>query len=145
MLNNLLKRGFPHLLTFFINLNYIVSNVTRRHAYCILIYYICTICNHNLNCYVQMILWLFCRFITAHYWIFNFKRWAFLQFTYSLTWPCYQGLDLLCRQDELAYRYCSLWQYGLWSFQTGVTKLERFLPQNAHKYLKDFFEVWELD
>ena len=25
-----------------------------------------------------------------------------------------------------------LWQYGLWSFQTGGTKLERFLPKNQH-------------
>ena len=25
-----------------------------------------------------------------------------------------------------------LWQYGLWSFQTGDTKLERFLPKNQH-------------
>ena len=27
-----------------------------------------------------------------------------------------------------------LWQYGLWSFQTGGTKLERFLPKNQHTY-----------
>ena len=26
--------------------------------------------------------------------------------------------------------YCVVWQYGLWSFQTGDTKLERFLPKN---------------
>ena len=26
----------------------------------------------------------------------------------------------------------SLWQYGLWSFQAGGTKLERFLPKNQH-------------
>ena len=25
-----------------------------------------------------------------------------------------------------------LWQYGLWSFQSGDTKLERFLPKNQH-------------
>ena len=24
----------------------------------------------------------------------------------------------------------TLWQYGLWSFQTGGTKLDRFLPKN---------------
>ena len=32
-----------------------------------------------------------------------------------------------------------LWQYGLWSFQTGGTKFERFLPKNQHtqrKFLK---------
>ena len=26
----------------------------------------------------------------------------------------------------------ALWQYGLWSFQTGVTKLDRFSPKNQH-------------
>ena len=26
----------------------------------------------------------------------------------------------------------SLWQYRLWSFQSGGTKLERFLPKNQH-------------
>ena len=26
----------------------------------------------------------------------------------------------------------TLWQYGLWSFQTGGTKLERFLHKNQH-------------
>ena len=25
-----------------------------------------------------------------------------------------------------------VWQYGLWSFQTGGTKLERLLPRNQH-------------
>ena len=36
-----------------------------------------------------------------------------------------------------------LWQYRLWSFQTGGTKLERFLHKNQHtqrKLLK--FEFW---
>ena len=28
-----------------------------------------------------------------------------------------------------------LWQYGLWSFQTRGTKLERFLPKNQHSIL----------
>ena len=27
---------------------------------------------------------------------------------------------------------CLLWQYGLWSFQTGGTKLEKFLPKNQY-------------
>ena len=37
----------------------------------------------------------------------------------------------------------TLWQYGLWSFQTEGTKLERFLPKNQHiqrKFLN--FENW---
>ena len=36
-----------------------------------------------------------------------------------------------------------LWQYGLWSFQTGDTKLERFLPNNQHTQRKLLnFEFW---
>jgi hypothetical protein len=37
----------------------------------------------------------------------------------------------------------SLWQYGLWSFQTGGTKLERFLPKNQYTQRKLLnFENW---
>ena len=36
-----------------------------------------------------------------------------------------------------------LWQYGLWSFQTEGTKLERFLPKNQHTQRKLLnFEFW---
>ena len=36
-----------------------------------------------------------------------------------------------------------LWQYGLWSFQTGHTKLERFLHKNQHTQRKLLnFENW---
>ena len=36
-----------------------------------------------------------------------------------------------------------LWQYGLWSFQAGYTKLERFLPKNQHPQRKLLnFEYW---
>ena len=36
-----------------------------------------------------------------------------------------------------------VWQYGLWSFQTGDTKLERFLPKNQHTQKKLLsFEFW---
>ena len=31
---------------------------------------------------------------------------------------------------------CILWKYGLWSFQTGDTELERFLPKNQHTQMK---------
>ena len=37
----------------------------------------------------------------------------------------------------------SLWQYGLWRFQTGGTNLERFLPKNQHTQRKLLnFENW---
>ena len=36
-----------------------------------------------------------------------------------------------------------LWQYGLWSFQMGGTKLERFLLKNYHTQRKGLnFENW---
>ena len=36
-----------------------------------------------------------------------------------------------------------LWQYGLWSFQVGGTKLERFLPRNQCTQRKSLnFENW---
>jgi hypothetical protein len=36
-----------------------------------------------------------------------------------------------------------LWQYELWSFQTGDTKLEIFLPKNQHTQKKLLnFEFW---
>ena len=38
---------------------------------------------------------------------------------------------------------CRLWQYGLWSFQTGGTKLGRFLSMNQHTQRKLLnFENW---
>ena len=37
----------------------------------------------------------------------------------------------------------SLWQNGVWSFQTGGTKFERFLPRNQHTERKLLnFENW---
>ena len=33
-----------------------------------------------------------------------------------------------------------IWQYGLWSFQMGGTKLERCLPRNQHKNIFFNFE-----
>ena len=43
--------------------------------------------------------------------------------------------------NEIRYKY--LWQYGLWIFQTEVTKLERFLPMNQHTQGKLLhFENW---
>ena len=38
-----------------------------------------------------------------------------------------------------ANRRCTLWQYELWSFQTGGTKLERFLPKNQPTNALSFY------
>ena len=36
-----------------------------------------------------------------------------------------------------------VWQYGLWSFQAGDLKLERFLPNNQNTQRKLLnFEFW---
>ena len=40
-------------------------------------------------------------------------------------------------------RCWTVWQYGLWSFQTGGTKLKRFLPKSQHSLRKLLnFENW---
>ena len=44
---------------------------------------------------------------------------------------------------NLNARNCALWQYGLWSFQAGGTKLERYLHKNQHTERKLLnFEFW---
>ena len=46
-------------------------------------------------------------------------------------------------QDAVRIRQQVIWQYGLWSFQTGDTNLERFLPKNQHTQRKLLnFENW---
>ena len=43
----------------------------------------------------------------------------------------------------ILFLYCILWQYRLWSFQSGGTKSERVLPKNQHTQKKVFnFENW---
>ena len=61
-----------------------------------------------------------------------------------LSW---EYVDMCCQKIKGCHGYqvvpCTLWQYGLWSFQTVGTKLKRFLPKNQHtqrKLLK--FENW---
>jgi hypothetical protein len=47
------------------------------------------------------------------------------------------------RAREETKNVCVLWQYGLWSFQTEDTKLERVLPKNQHTQRKLLnFEFW---
>ena len=44
---------------------------------------------------------------------------------------------------KMSSTYLPLWQYGLWSFQTWGTKLERFLHKNQHNQRKLLnFENW---
>ena len=53
------------------------------------------------------------------------------KFSITKKYQCYLlYTKSLCFQYFFATTWdvCTLWQYGLWSFQTGGTKLERFLP-----------------
>ena len=48
-----------------------------------------------------------------------------------------------CKGNKDLFIKCVLWQYRLWSFQTGGTELERFLPKNQHAQRKLLnFENW---
>ena len=50
---------------------------------------------------------------------------------------CCKSGKKICNFLMLLCRACwDLWQYGLQSFQTGDTKLERFLPKNQHTQSK---------
>ena len=61
---------------------------------------------------------------------------CYLQGPLPDTTPCKRGM-------ERGKGQARLWQYGLWSFQTGDTKLERFLPKNQHTQRKLLnFEFW---
>ena len=57
------------------------------------------------------------------------------------TWSWFEYLELDCiLKGSYYYR---VWQYGLWSFQMGDRKLERFLPKNQLTQTKLFnFEFW---
>ena len=53
------------------------------------------------------------------------------------------SLYALSQQENANAWKCKLWHYRLWSFQTGGTKLERFLPKNQHTQRKLLsFENW---
>ena len=57
--------------------------------------------------------------------------------------PVEEGPPKFALDNEEAIQACNIWQYGLWSFQTGGTKLERFLPKNQHTQRKLLsFENW---
>jgi hypothetical protein len=56
---------------------------------------------------------------------------------------CYVFHGFLFSNTIFLLQTSTLWQYESWSFQTGGTKLERFLPKNQHTRRKLFnFENW---
>ena len=70
-------------------------------------------------------------------WFHEFSVLNYESANFSSTWVCLSILNLFYCQ------YKQLWQYRLWSFQTGGTKLERFLHKNQHTQRKFLnFENW---
>jgi hypothetical protein len=72
------------------------------------------------------------------------------QFLWKIIAPTYKEIVLFSMSHNLAksiYLFnlppYLLWQYKLWSFQTGYIKLEIFLPKNQHTQ-RNFltFENW---
>ena len=60
----------------------------------------------------------------------------------SVDYTCIGWCWWILEADSLFWG-CILWQYELWSFQTGGTKLERFLPNSQHTLRKLLnFENW---
>ena len=69
---------------------------------------------------------------------------SFLTPMHQLTWVT-QWIGIIFEGESFqSYIFlCWLWQYGLWSFQAGGTKLERFLHKNQHTQRKLLnFEFW---
>ena len=64
----------------------------------------------------------------------------------SRSWTSIFFLEFLgnfCLKLLYSVHKCLVWQYGLWRFQTGGTKLERVLPKNQHTQRKLLnFENW---
>ena len=59
----------------------------------------------------------------------NFAQQSMLRISLS-------GISFITRSEYI------LWQYGLWSFQAGGTKLERFLYKNLHRKWLNFELNW---
>ena len=52
-------------------------------------------------------------------------------------------VEIINQSSEHIQCMYPLWQYGLWSFQTGGAKLERFLPKNQNTENNfENFENW---
>ena len=69
-------------------------------------------------------------------------RWLFLKYIIiiCLLTRLWRWSRFFCRKKSLV---CWVWQYGLWSFQMGGIKLERFIHKNQHTQRKFLnFENW---
>jgi fatty-acid desaturase len=65
----------------------------------------------------------------------NVCKWQTI--VWSLMLSFWSGIGVTGGAHRLwAHRTYKVWQYGLWSFQAGGTKLERFLHKNQHSQRK---------
>ena len=64
--------------------------------------------------------------------VFNAKVSQFLILSYIKKWTEHSKLTMnkLGGIQNHTIHHCTVWQYWLWSFQMGGTKLERFLSKN---------------
>ena len=107
---------------------------------------------------IKLFLWveritqnIYCTYLIPFRWTCNFTKY-FLIFIASQLYESFTNTYLAKMQGyetKLWYKKIrngitihnwKTWQYRLWSFQAGGTKLERFLP-----YSKDIIEFWVLD
>ena len=56
--------------------------------------------------------------------------------------PCSYFISKVVHLTATTVCYCTLWQYGLWSFQTGYTKLERLAYLGAYGTPMFALRVW---
>ena len=115
-------------------------------------------------------LWLFWKMLKVLFTVVNFNNLHFFKAIEirnryycincgQITSICFEKRFLICTiatfltqpkfevmfyaQLKILSAVYGLWQYGLWSFQRGGTKLERFLPKNQHTIRKLLnFENW---
>ena len=76
--------------------------------------------------------------MNLYYWRTFYQKWCLKLLHFENTRPC--GIFSLLLFLPLQ---SAVWQYGLWSFQTGGTKVERFLLKNPNTQRKLLnFENW---
>ena len=65
----------------------------------------------------------------------NFLKKTRFIFTKSIKFKN-KGMKIENDPSDRVSTHCTLWQYGLWSFQTGGRRLERFVHKNQHTQRK---------
>ena len=69
-------------------------------------------------------------------WFANCNRFSFSLYNTQAPWGRGTKAPRTPLMGPLPNDIINLWQYGLWSFQSGGTKLERFLHKNQHTQRK---------